>query len=91
MSIKVKFSTPFREITGGKGEVISSGSSLSELLDSLDKTFPGFRKMIFGDGGKIVDHAHIFINGEDYRPLGGMAAALSDGDIVSLLFAIGGG
>ncbi len=91
MSVSVRLSTPFREVTGGKGEVESGGADVSELFKNLDQTYPGFHDLIFEENGNFQEHAHIFINGEDCRPMGGTAAALSDGDVVSVLFAISGG
>ncbi len=91
MSITVRLGTPFREVTRGKGEVEAQGADLMELFDGLEKQYPGFREMVFENDRTIRQYAHIFINGEDYRPLGGLSAPLEGGDMVAVLFAISGG
>jgi len=91
MVVTVRLSTPFREVTGGKGEVRSEGGTPAELFDNMENSYPGFKELVFEGEGKIHDYVHIFINGEDYRPLGGLESKLSDGDVVSILFAISGG
>ena len=91
MSVTVRLSTPFREVTGGKGEVAAEGTSLEELFRSLEAAHPGFRELVFDESGAVQRHAHISVNGDDYRALGGLQAALKSGDVVSVLFAISGG
>ena len=91
MSITVRLSTPFREITGGKSELEAEGANLTELFDAIERTAPGFLEMVFEQDGRVHEHAHVFVNGEDYRSLGGLSTSIKDGDVVSVLFAISGG
>jgi len=91
MSVTVKLGTPFREVTGGVGELKADGTNLIDLFNRLEQRYPGFRKNIFDGDDNFKQHAHLFVNGEDYRVLGGITAPLKDGDVVSLLFALDGG
>lgn len=91
MSVTVKLATPFREVTGGKGQVVGEGASIKEVLDNLQAQYPGFRDMVFDESGEFHRHAHLFVNGEDFHALGGLYASLKEGDEVSVLFALSGG
>ena len=91
MSVTIKLGAPYREITGGVGELKADGTNLVDLFARLEERYPGFRKVVFDDGDKLKEHAHLFVNGEDYRLLGGITAPIKDGDVVSVLFALDGG
>ncbi len=91
MSVTVKLATPFREVTGGKGQVAGEGGCLKDLLDNLKTQYPGFGEMVFDENGQVQQHVHLFVNGEDFNTLGELSAPLKEGDEVSVLFAISGG
>jgi len=91
MSIIVNLATPFREVTGGKGQVAGEGACLKELLDNLRGRYPELGDMLLDENGEIHRHVHLFVNGEDFRSLGELSASLDEGDEVSVLFAVSGG
>jgi len=91
MSVTLRLGTPFREIVAGKSEIELDGKNLAQLFASLEQCYNGSRGIIFESGDELKKNVHLFVNGEDFRVLGGMAAPLKDGDVVSVLFAIDGG
>lgn len=91
MAVKVRIPTPLRPITGGNSEVEGEGRTLSDLMQDLDRRYPGLAKRLFAEDGNIQRFINIFVNDEDIRFLNGMATELSEGDEVSIIPAIAGG
>lgn len=90
MAIKVRIPTPLHRLTNGKAEVECSAKTVAELVDVLEKDFPGMRERLT-EGGKVRRFINIYVNEEDIRFLDKEATALKDGDAISIVPAIAGG
>lgn len=91
MPVLVRIPTPLRAITKGAGEVHAKGANVAELLEDLERQFPGLRERLVGDGGEVRRFVNFYVNDEDIRFLQGKDTALKDGDEVSIVPAIAGG
>lgn len=91
MAIKVRIPTPLRPVTGGQAEVEGTGATVLELLQDLDRRYPGLAGRLFGEDGQVQRFINIFVNDEDIRFLEGTGTPLRDGDEVSIIPAIAGG
>ena len=91
MSIEVRIPTPLRRLTDGNSKVESDGSTLSEVVNSLNTQFPGIKERLCDDDNELRNFVNIFINGEDVRFLDGLNSAVEDGDEVSIVPAVAGG
>jgi len=91
MAIKVRIPAPLQKLTKDKGLVESEGKTIKELVENLDKLYPGVRERLYDDGGKIRRFINIYVNEEDVRFLQMDATPLKDGDEVSIIPAIAGG
>ncbi len=91
MSIKVRIPEPLQKLTQGKAEVEVIGKDVRELIESLDKDFPGIKERLCDDTGKIRRFINIYVNEEDIRFLQQDNTQLVDGDEVSIIPAIAGG
>ena len=91
MSIKVRIPTPLQKITQNKAEVELSGANIRELIDDLERNFPGIKDRICDEKGNIRRFINIYINEEDVRFLKQDQTSLKDGDEVSIIPAIAGG
>lgn len=91
MAITVRIPTPLQKLTSEKAEVNSSGATVSELLQNLDRQFPGFKDRLCDPQGKLRRFVNIYVNEEDIRFLKQEATPLKDGDEVSIIPAIAGG
>jgi len=68
------------------------GESLGDLLKHLRKVEDiRLKGRFFSDGGEIRPDILVFINNVDASLLGGMGAALKDGDEVTFLPSVHGG
>ncbi len=91
MSIKVRIPTPLQKLTGQKGEVQVGAASVKEVIEQLEKNYPGIKDRICDESGKIRRFVNVYLNEEDIRFLSQEETKLKDGDEVSIVPAIAGG
>ena len=90
MAIQVRIPTILRTHTGGQKTVEASGSTLAEVIDNLEATHGGIKGRLVKEG-TLHRFVNIYVNDEDVRFAGGLDAAVSDGDNVTILPAVAGG
>ena len=91
MSVKVLIPTPLQKLTQDKATVECDGSTITELLESLEQNCPGIKARLCDDKGDLRRFVNFYVNSEDIRFLDGTNTALADGDEVSIIPAIAGG
>jgi molybdopterin synthase sulfur carrier subunit len=91
MAVTVRIPTPLQRLTHGQGEVSCEGANVTELLNDLEKRFPGVKERICDENGKLRRFVNIFVNEQDIRFLQGDQTAVKSGDEVSIIPAIAGG
>lgn len=91
MAVTVRIPTPLQRLTQGKAEVQCQGTTVVDLLNDLEKNYPGIKERICDPQGKLRRFVNVFVNEEDIRFLQGDATAVKDGDDVSIIPAIAGG
>ena len=87
----MRIPTPLRSVTKGSAEVQGNGATVADLIDDLDRSYPGLKERLIDDGGDLRRFVNIYVNQEDIRFLQGKKTALKDGDEVSIVPAIAGG
>jgi sulfur-carrier protein len=90
MSIKVRIPTPLQKFTNGKTEVECAAKNIADLVDALEKDYPGMKERL-SEGGKIRRFINIYVNDEDIRFVSKEDTTLKDGDNISIVPAIAGG
>lgn len=90
MAVKVRIPTPLQRITQGKEEVEGSAGTIIDLINDLEKKYPGMADRI-SEGGKVRRFVNIYVNEEDIRFLQAEETPVKDGDEVSIVPAIAGG
>ena len=91
MSVKVRIPTPLQKLTQEKPEVDINGRNIRDVIDQLDKSYPGIKQRICDENGNVRRFVNIFLNEEDIRFLEKEETAVKDGDEVSIVPAIAGG
>ena len=86
--MKVHVPTPLRSYTHQKSHVEAEGSSLAELMQDLDRRYPGCRFRMIDEQDHIREHIKIFVNQEQVRTL---VVPLRPSDEVQIICAISGG
>ena len=89
--IKVRIPTPLRPLTKNQGEVDVAAGSITDLVNSLESSYPGIKARLCDDSGELRRFVNIYVNEEDIRFLNGKDTALKTGDEVSIVPAIAGG
>lgn len=91
MPINVRIPTPLRKLTGENEIVPAEGATVGEILDNLDKAYPGLGERICDEQGTVRRFVNIFLNDEDIRFLKDKETSVKDGDELSIVPAIAGG
>lgn len=86
--MKVRIPSPLRSYTGGEANVSADGATVSELLDDLDRKFPGLRFRVVDEQGELREHMTVWLDGERCRDLDAPVSGL---DEVVLMQALSGG
>ena len=90
-SVQVLIPTPLRRFTNGEAKVTASGATVAELLDALDRQYPGLGERIRESDGQIRRFVNVFVNGENVRERAGADTPLRPGDEVGIIPAMAGG
>ena len=91
MNATVRIPGPLRRLAGGQDKVSVDGTSINEIISSLDAQFPGIRERLCDEQGKLRRFVNIYVNGEDIRLLDGLDSSIASGDEISIVPAIAGG
>ena len=85
--MRVAIASALRSYTANRQHVAASGSTVDELLHSLDRSFHGIRFRIVDEQDRIRVHIRVFVN----RELASLRHPVADGDDVQILCALSGG
>jgi len=86
---KVRVPTPLRRFTGGAGEVTAEGGTVAEVIEALERAYPGIKERVLEPSGAVKRFINIYVNGEDIRHLNGLDTVVT-GE-VSIVPAMAGG
>lgn len=85
--MKVFIPQPLVSYTGEK-QVEALGATLSELLEDLDRRYPGIRFRVIDEQDRIRKHVKLFVNREQ---VAGLDTALATSDEVHIMQSLSGG
>ena len=91
MAVTVRVPTTLRALTAGVAEVAVDGTTVAEVLSSLESSHPGFRDRILDDDGELRRFVNVFVSDDDVRFLDGLGTTVPDGETVSIVPAVAGG
>jgi sulfur-carrier protein len=86
--VKVRIPTPLRSYTGGATNVFAEGTTLREVLDDLNRQFPGMTFRMVDEQGRLRQHMVIWLNGERCRDLSTSLEGVAE---VVIMQALSGG
>jgi molybdopterin synthase sulfur carrier subunit len=90
-SVSVRVPTILRTYTGGASEVSVTGSTLGEVIESLESSYPGIRARLLDDDGRLRRFVNVYVGDEDVRFAEGLATQTPAGTSVSVIPAVAGG
>jgi molybdopterin synthase sulfur carrier subunit len=91
MSVTVRVPTTLRTLTGGQSEVSVEGTTVGEVLASLEAAHPGFADRILDEGGALRRFVNVFLADDDVRFLQALETPVPDGETISIIPAVAGG
>lgn len=91
MSVSVRVPTILRPYTQGASEVSVEGSTLSEVLESLDTSYPGIKGRVLDESGELRRFVNVYVDNDDVRFAEGLQTTIKDGGQVSIIPAVAGG
>jgi molybdopterin synthase sulfur carrier subunit len=91
MALRVRIPTPLRKITKGQDEVSAEGNNIAEVIDDLEKNYPGLKERICEQDGKLRRFVNVYLNDEDIRFKNNLETEVKDQDELSIIPAIAGG
>jgi sulfur-carrier protein len=91
VSVSVRVPTILRPYTQGVSEVSAEGTTLTEVLDSLDASYPGIKGRVLDDAGELRRFVNVYVDDDDVRFAEGLQTTIKDGGQVSIIPAVAGG
>jgi DNA-3-methyladenine glycosylase I len=93
MAFVVVIPGPLREFCAGRADVRLAGSAatVSEALALLWQACPGARDRVLTERGELRPHVNVFVDGENIRYAGALAAPVRDGSEIVIVPAVSGG
>jgi sulfur-carrier protein len=89
--VTVRIPTPLRSFTRGQEEVRVTGSTVGDVLRSLESSCPGIAARLLDESGRVRRYVNIFHNDEDIRFLQDLATPVVEADRITIVPAVAGG
>ena len=80
-----------RRYTAGQSKAQVSGGTINDVLEDLERQYPGVKSRLCDDSGQIKRYVNVFVNDEEIRALQGGQTPVADKDEVSIVPAMAGG
>jgi molybdopterin synthase sulfur carrier subunit len=91
VAVEVRIPTVFRKFTQGDAMVKLEPGTVADLIDQLEKRYPGMKQQLLTDQGDLHRFVNIYVNDEDARYLEKLETKVAEGDKVALLPSVAGG
>lgn len=91
LPVQVQVASVMQKVVDGQKRFEAEGATIAQLIDDVERRYPGFRRQIASEDGELHRFVNIYLNDEDIRYLQGSETALQDGDSVAILPALAGG
>ena len=80
-----------RRYTAGQSKAEVNGGTINEIIEDLERQYPGVKSRLCDDSGHIKRYVNVFVNDEEIRALQGPDTHVSERDEVSIVPAMAGG
>ena len=91
MTVSVRIPTTLRTLTAGQSEVKLEGTTVREVLASLEGAHPGFSDRLLDGDGNLRRFVNVFVSDDDIRFMSGLDTPVPEGETVSIIPAVAGG
>lgn len=91
MATRITIPTPLRRFTADDAEIEVEAETINQILDEMDKKYPGFKNRLCEENGQLRRFFNIYVDGEDVRFIDDLETKVPAGAEVSIIPAISGG
>jgi molybdopterin synthase sulfur carrier subunit len=89
--VKVAFPGALRQKVGNQAAVMATGHTVREVIDDLERAYPGLRFHLCFETGELRTFVNIFLNAENIRYLQGLDTPLPHGATLHIFPSVAGG
>lgn len=89
--VTVSFPGALRTRVGNRRTVTASGKTVREIIDALDRDFPGLRFNLCYETGELRPYVNIFVEKENIRYLQGLETVVTTGVTLHIFQSVAGG
>jgi adenylyltransferase/sulfurtransferase len=82
--------TSLRRVTAGQALVEAEARDIASLLDQLERRFPGLKRQLVDEQGRLHRYVNVYVNNEEVGERG-MSTPLKEDDEVAFIPAMAGG
>lgn len=89
--VTVRVPAPLRKLTNDARVVHASGATLVEVVEDLERQFPGIKGRLVDGDGRMHAFVNIFVDEQDVRLLQGLGTPVGPQAEVAIIPAMAGG
>lgn len=89
--VRVLLPAALRPLCFGRAELVGEGRTVGEVVRGLSRIYPRLGERLLDGEGRARRYVSFFLGDEDVRQLGGLEAAVADGNVLTVVPAIAGG
>jgi molybdopterin synthase sulfur carrier subunit len=90
-SVTVRLPAALLTRTGGRKRVISQGRTVREVVETLERDYPGLRFHICHETGELRPYVNVFLEEENVRYLQGLDTEVPEGATLHIIHSVAGG
>ena len=89
--VAVAIPAVLRTRTGNRASVRVSGRTVREVIEALERDYPGLRFNLCYETGELREYVNIFVGGENVRYLNELETPVTAGATIRILQSVAGG
>lgn len=89
--VEVTIPAALRSRTGNRASVRVAGRTLREVIEALERDYPGLRFNLCYETGELRPYVNLFVGGENARYLAELDTPVSAGQTIRILQSVAGG
>ena len=90
-AVTVRIPAALLNRTGNRHSVLVTGGTVREIIESLEREYPGLRFNICHETGDLRPFVNIFLGTEDIRYLQGLDTPVPTGATIHVIHSVAGG
>ncbi len=89
--VTVAIPPALRDRTGRQRTVQVEGSNVREVIEDLERNYPGLRFNICHETGELRPYVNVFVGSESVRYMQGLDTPVEPGDTIHIMHSVAGG